>query len=110
MMREARQAGADRLERQKHKPPPPPPKPKRPTLERPQLALAQKLDARLGNIQAAVALHHQREQAFEERYVQRTRAKQQRQREREARDQERGMNRSCEWSRTPLLPSSKDAG
>ena len=101
--REEQRLFADRLERQKHKPPPPPPKPKRPTFERPQLALKQKLDARLGNIQAAVALHHEREHAFEERYVQRTWVKVQRQRDREARDEERGLHRSRErgW---PLVP------
>ncbi len=95
---------AGRLAKAKHRPPPPPPKPKRPAFERPQLALKQKLVARLWHIQAAVALHHQREHAFEERYVQRTWAKQQRQRDRETRDQER-INRSRIRTRPPV-PSS----
>ena len=99
--REEQRLFADRLERQKHKPPPPPPKPKRPTFERPQLALKQKLEARLSHIQAAVALHHERENAFEQRFVQRTWQKAQRQRDWKARDQERGINRSRERPRPP---------
>lgn len=104
--REEQRLFADRIERQKHKPPPPPPTPKRPTFERPQLALKQKLDARLGNIQTAVALHHQREHAFEERYAQRTWVKQQRQRDRETRDQAWGINRSRIRTRPPVPPSN----
>lgn len=71
--REEERLFAARIAKLKTRPPPPIPKPKRPTYARPQLALKQHLEIRLGHLQAATALHHQRELAFEQRYTSRTR-------------------------------------
>ncbi len=76
----------------------PTPPPRQP---RPHNALKQRLEARLGHIQAAVALHHGRELAFERRYIQRTEAMRQRPEDRQRQADARAKDRSRARFRTP---------
>ncbi len=85
----------------KLRPPPPLPKEKPPSYARPLHTLTQKLDARLGHIQAAVALHHARETAFDQRYLRRTWQREQRQRDQETQEHTRLNGR---YRVAPLLP------
>lgn len=78
----------------KQKPRPPLPKRTPPTYPRPQQEIARKLEARMGHIQVAMALHMSRQAAYERRYVERTWAKEARQRAKETRSHELATGRS----------------